>query len=210
MRKIINKINKEKLLNVIIVLIVIGLYVSVGLFIYSNFRERKRQEIADGIIEKVDEQILDNENVDKPVPEVSVKYSGVNYTVLGKIRIKKINIYQPILKENTKKAYDASVVKISGPNLNEKGNVAIGGHNFMRGNFFIKINRLVDGDKVTITDLSGRSIDYYVYKYGVTTVDDASYLAQPENSEDRIITLVTCTKGGEERYYVKAKAKDSK
>lgn len=207
MKKIIGKINKEKLFNVIIVLIVIGLYVSAGLFIYSNFRERKRQEVSDQIIEKVDEQIEKNKTENSALTEASVNYSGINYTVLGKIRIKKINIYQPILKENTKKAYDASVVKMSGPGLNENGNVAIGGHNFMRGNFFIKINRLVDGDKVTITDLSGKSVDYFVYEYGVTTVDEASYLAQPQNKNDKIITLVTCTKGGKERYYVKAKAK---
>lgn len=207
MKRIISKINKEKLFNAIIILIVIALYVSVFLFIYSNFRERKRQEISDGIIEKVDEQIKENEQEENPTTEVVATYGGVNYTVLGKIRIKKINIYQPILKENTKKAYDASVVKMSGPDLNTNGNVAIGGHNFMKGNFFIKINRLVNDDKVTITDLSGKSVDYYVYEYGVTTVDDARYLAQPENSEDKVVTLVTCTKGGKERYYVKAKAK---
>lgn len=207
MKKIISKINKEKLFDAIIILVVIGLYVSVGLYIYSNFRERKRQEISDKIIEKVDEQIEKNKTENNLLTETKVNYSGINYTVLGKIRIKKINIYQPILKENTKKAYDASVVKMSGPNLNENGNVSIGGHNFMRGNFFIKINRLVDGDKITITDLSGKSVDYFVYEYGVTTVDEAGYLAQPENKDDKIITLVTCTKGGKERYYVKAKAK---
>lgn len=207
MKKLIDKINKEKLFNVIIILIVILLYISVALFIYSNFRERKRQEMADGIIDKVDEQIKDNANENNPVEEITLSYDGFNYTVLGKIRIKKINIYQPILKENTKKAYDSSVVKISGPNLNENGNVSIGGHNYMRGNFFIKINRLVNGDKITITDLTGKEIDYIVYEYGVTTIDDASYLAQPINQDEKIVTLVTCTKGGKERYYVKARAK---
>ena len=207
MKKIIDKINKEKLFNVVIVLIVITLYIFVGLYIYSSFRERKRQEIADGIIKKVDEQIQKNITKSNPMEEVTLSYEDFNYTVLGKIRIKKINIYQPILKENTKKAYDASVVKISGPNLNENGNVSIGGHNYMRGNFFIKINRLVKDDKITITDLSGREVDYYVYAYGITTIDDASYLAQPLNKDEKIVTLVTCTKGGKERYYVKAKAK---
>lgn len=207
MKKIIDKINKEKLFNVVIVLIVITLYIFVGLYIYSSFRERKRQEIADGIIEKVDEEIQKNITKSNPIEEVTLSYEDFNYTVLGKIRIKKINIYQPILKENTKKAYDSSVVKISGPNLNENGNVSIGGHNYMRGNFFIKINRLVKEDKITITDLSGREVDYYVYEYGVTTIDDASYLAQPLNKDEKIVTLVTCTKGGKERYYVKAKAK---
>ena len=60
---------------------------------------------------------------------------------------------------------------------------------------------------VTITDLSGSSVNYYVYEYKTTTIDDPSYLKQPENKDEKIITLVTCTKGGKERYYVKARAK---
>ncbi len=207
MKKKLKKINKEKLINTIIVLIVIGLYVAVAMFIYTNFRERKRNEIAGGIIDKIDEQIKQNEENNSLVTEATVKYDGFNYTVLGKIRIKKINMYQPILKENTAGAYNTALVKMAGPNLNENGNVSIGGHNFMRGNYFIKINRLVKNDVVTITDLTGRSVDYYVYEYGVTSKDDASYLVQPDDKNIKMITLVTCTKGGKERYYVKAKAK---
>lgn len=205
MKNILKRINKEKIFNVIIMLIVIALYISVALLIYTNFRERKRNELAGGIIDKVDEIISENE--DQSVTEAQVKYAGYNYTVLGKIRIKKINMYQPILKENTAGAYNTALVKMSGPDLNENGNVAIGGHNFMRGNYFIKINRLTNGDVVTITDLSGRSVNYYVYEFGVTSKDDASYLAQPEDKDAKIITLVTCTKGGKERYVVKARAK---
>lgn len=206
MKKILLKINKEKIFNVLIILVVIALYISVALLIYSNFRERKRQEIADGILNKVDEQISQNQE-ENTNNEASVNYGGYNYTVLGKIYIKKINIYQPILKENTAGAYNTALVKMSGPNLNENGNVAIGGHNFMRGNYFIKINRLVKNDVVVITDLTGRKVNYYVYEYGITSKDDSSYLAQPDDKNTKMITLVTCTKGGKERYYVKAKAK---
>lgn len=207
LKQLISKINKEKTFNVIIVFVVIALYVSVALFIYSNFRERKRLELANGIIDKIDDKIKQNEELNAPQTETVVKYGGYKYTVLGKLQIKKINMYQPILKENTAGAYNTALVKMSGPDLNEKGNVAIGGHNFMRGNYFIKINKLVKNDVVTIIDLTGRKVNYYVYEYGVTSKDDASYLAQPENDNDRIITLVTCTKGGKERYYVKARAK---
>lgn len=207
MKKIINKINKEKLFNVIILIIVIALYIFVGLYIYNTFRERKRNELSNKIIDKVDEQIEKNLKEEVNQNEIKTTYNGISYTVLGKIRIRKINIYQPILKENTKNAYNASVVKMSGPDLNSNGNVAIGGHNFMKGNFFIKINRLVTNDVVEITDLSGKTVKYYVYEYKVTSADDSSYLKQPDNSNDKIVTLVTCTKGGKERYYVKAKAK---
>lgn len=196
---------KEKILNFLIILIVVALYVAVFMFIYTNFRERKRQELAGGIIDKIDKVIKENDG--EVMPETKVSYGGFKYTVLGKLTIKKINIYQPILKENTAGAYNTALVKMAGPNLNENGNVSIGGHNFMRGNYFIKINRLVKSDVVTVTDLSGRKVNYYVYEYGVVDKNSASYLAQPDNKNEKIVTLVTCTKGGKERYYVKARAK---
>ena len=196
---------KEKILNFLIILIVVALYVAVFMFIYSNFRERKRQELAGGIIDKIDKVIKENDG--EVMPEAKVNYGGFKYTILGKLTIKKINIYQPILKENTAGAYNTALVKMAGPNLNENGNVSIGGHNFMRGNYFIKINRLVKNDIVTVTDLSGRKVNYYVYEYGVVDKNLASYLAQPDNKNEKIVTLVTCTKGGKERYYVKARVK---
>ena len=196
---------KEKILNFLIILIVVALYVAVFMFIYSNFRERKRQELAGGIIDKIDKVIKENDG--EVMPEAKVNYGGFKYPILGKLTIKKINIYQPILKENTAGAYNTALVKMAGPNLNENGNVSIGGHNFMRGNYFIKINRLVKNDIVTVTDLSGRKVNYYVYEYGVVDKNSASYLAQPDNKNEKIVTLVTCTKGGKERYYVKARAK---
>ena len=196
---------KEKILNFLIILIVVALYVAVFMFIYTNFRERKRQELAGGIIDKIDKVIKENDG--EVMPEAKVNYGGFKYTILGKLTIKKINIYQPILKENTAGAYNTALVKMAGPNLNENGNVSIGGHNFMRGNYFIKINRLVKNDIVTVTDLSGRKLNYYVYEYGVVDKNSASYLAQPDNKNEKIVTLVTCTKGGKERYYVKARVK---
>lgn len=216
MKKLFKKINKEKLFNFIILLIVIAMYIFVFLGIYSNFRERKRKETKENIIEKIDEVIENikeeqinntDSNIDITPTETETKYNGINYTVLGKITIRKINIYEPILKENTKEAYDTALVKVTGVDLNKNGNLVIGGHNFMKGNYFIKINKLVKDDVITITDLSGNNVNYYVYDYKTTTIDDPSYLTQPENKDEKIITLVTCTKGGKERYYVKAKAK---
>ena len=197
------KINKEKLINFIIILIVILLYIAVFMYIFSSFRERKRKEVSKGIVEKIDDIISHNESI----AEAEISYGAYKYTVLGKLYIKKINLNEPILKENTAGAYNTALVKITGPNLNENGNFVIGGHNFMRGNYFIKINRLVKNDVITLTDLSGRKENYYVYEYGIYNKDDASYLAKPSNNDEKIVTLVTCTKGGKERYVVKARAK---
>lgn len=198
---------KEIIMDILILIIVILLYVFVFMWIYTNFRERKRKEMSKGIIDVIDKEIKENKEDEVSDTEKNISYNKTNYTVLGKIRIKKINLYEPILKENTKLAYDTAVVKMYGPELNCKGNVVLGAHNFMRGKYFIKIKGLVNNDVITITDLTGRSINYYVYEYSVTTIDDATYLKAPVSNDEKIITLVTCTKGGKERYYVKAKAK---
>lgn len=203
MKNIIKHITVEKIINYLIVLVVILLYIFVAMYIYSNFRERKRQEIKNGIIQKIDDVIKD----ETTETEAEIKYEGYNYTVLGKLKINKINLYEPILKENNAGAYNTALVKMAGPNLNDYGNVSIGGHNFMRGNYFIKIRKLVKNDVVTVTDLTGRSINYYVYEYKVADANDPTYLKQPDTLNEKIITLVTCTKGGKQRYYVKAKAR---
>lgn len=51
------KMNKEKIIDVIIVLVIILLYIAVFMYIYTNFRERKRRELAGGIIDKIDNEI---------------------------------------------------------------------------------------------------------------------------------------------------------
>lgn len=196
------------IIDVIVGLLVIGLYIATFMYFKETFTERKRKEITKDLVEKVEEEIKQYDEVYYP-EEVKINYSGKKYTILGRITIKKIGIDEPILKENTYESYNVSAVKVNGPNLNEDGNVTIAAHNYMRGSFFIKINKLVKNDIVTIKDLSGKKIDYYVYKYGVTSIDDASYYAQPDD-DSKTITLVTCTKGGKERYYVKAKAKSVK
>ena len=200
-----NKKIIKTILDIIIILAVIALYVLAIKFIYDQFRERKRKEISDGILEKVNKKI-DKIKDKEEIVETDVKYSGNNYTVLGTISIPKVNFYQPILKENTYGAYNVSVVKIKGPNLNEVGNVVIGGHNYMRSKYFMVINRLIKDDKIMITDLKGRKVIYYVYDYYITSDDDAEYLKNI-NDGGRYITLVTCNKGGVNRYIVKAKAK---
>lgn len=82
----------------------------------------------------------------------------------------------------------------------DSGNFALAGHrNFDTGEFFLKIDRLSEGDEIKVTTLDGT-----VYTYKMTN----SFVVQPqdtyvlEESEDPIITLVTCTYDGSERLIV--------
>lgn len=191
---------KKKIISIVIIFLVVLLYFFVYSYIYDNFRERKRQEIDKGLVEQIDD-IIEN-NSDK-VKEKKVKVNNTKYTVLGKISIKRINFYQSILKENTYKSLNVSVVKIAGPSLNMVGNVVIGGHNYMRKEYFYGIRKLRKGDIVKITDLTGISI-YYKVSYGRrTTENDESYFKASKNNTKEL-TLVTCIPKTKDKYYIKA------
>ena len=193
---------KKKIINIIIIILVILLYFFVYSYIYDNFRERKRQEIDKNIVNQIDDIIKHNED---KVKEKKVKVNNIKYTVLGKIYIKRIGFNQSILKENTYKSLNVSVVKIAGPDLNMVGNVVIGGHNYMTKEYFYGIRRLRKGDIVKITDLTGTSI-YYKVAYGRKTDenDDSYFKVSKTNTKE--LTLVTCVPNtnGYYKYYVKA------
>jgi len=61
------------------------------------------------------------------------------------------------------------------------------------------------GDIVELTDLSGRMIQYKVYKKYIVDPTDVSCTSQHTNGK-REITLITCTNNGEKRHIIKAEA----
>ncbi len=197
---------KKKIISIIVIILIITLYFFIFSFIYDNFRERKRNEVNNKIIDKIDKIIEDNkESKDKKeeVVEKKVYVNTIKYTVLGKIHIKRINFNQSILKENNSKSFNTSVVKIGGPNINTIGNVVIGGHNFMKKEYFYGIRKLKKGDLIKITDLNGISVTYVVSSKGEANANDASYFkVTKENTRE--LTLATCTLDGNIKYYVKA------
>lgn len=193
---------KNKIINIIIIILVVLLYFFVYSYIYDNFRERKRQEIDKNIVSQIDDIIKNNKD---KVKEKKVKVNNIKYTVLGKIYIKRIGFNQSILKENTFKSLNVSVVKIAGPDLNVVGNVVIGGHNYMRKEYFYGIIRLRKGDIVKITDLTGTSI-YYKVAYGKKTDENDESYFKVSKKNTKELTLVTCVPNtnGYYKYYVKA------
>lgn len=117
------------------------------------------------------------------------KYQG--YTMLGTIQIPRINRTLPIVKEVSVDALNRATCLIYG-NLNEEGNSVIIGHNNRNGTFFSNIKLLKAGDKITITDYNGNTVDYKVYNTFQATPDDVSFYNRDTNGL-REITLSTCT-----------------
>ena len=98
-----------------------------------------------------------------------------------------------------------SAVLSYGEFLNEPGGFVISGHNY-RGNsiFMYNIRNLESGDKIYITDSSGRELEYTVYEkvrnYGP---EDTSIYKKFDGYH---VVLVTCENDGKSRIVVKASA----
>lgn len=198
-------------LNIILVIVILLILASIGFIGYDYFYKRYKNAVdAEKEIEKIDEYIADNNNLvvevsNDPIEEsnestTTKKYnSNVNYGltyrgygVLGKIELPKVGLQYPVLETMTDaKSIDVSVAMQYGVGLNNVGNTVIIGHNYRNGTFFGSNKKLVEGDKVYITDLSGNRIEYTIYSKYITPQEDYSY-AQRDTGGKREVTLVTC------------------
>lgn len=124
--------------------------------------------------------------------------------VIGIIEIEKIKINYPILSNESEELLKISPCRFAGPMPNEIGNLCIAGHNYKDKRFFGRLKELDVNDKITIYDLSGNSLDYYVFEKTKINSKDISCTSQ-ETSGEKIISLITCTNLKDERLLIKAK-----
>ena len=219
-------------LTVLLVLAIIAIIVLLGFFgydIYSKISINKGAEDAisrfeDAIKEENNNQSESIENnsdsstesVESPIGSVS--QSSVNYqnngsggttyqgyAVVGKIKIPAINIEYPILEKVTKKSIQIAVAVLYGPGVNKTGNTVIVGHNYRNGTFFSNLSKLKNGDKIYITDASGKQVEYTVYKNYETTAEDTTYMTR-DTAGKMEISLSTCTVDSNYRTIILAKA----
>ena len=148
------------------------------------------------------EQVQNNNN-NSSSGSTSTKYKG--FDVVGTIQIPAINLKYPILKQNTKKSLETSVVLMYTSNgLNEIGNSVIIGHNYRNGTMFSNVKKLGNGDIIYITDTQGRKVKYVIYSIYRTSGTDAKYITRNTNGL-REISLSTCTDDSKARTIVLAK-----
>lgn len=130
------------------------------------------------------------------------KYKG--FYMVGKIEIPKINVQYPVLERVTDDSIKVAVAVLSGPGINKVGNTVIIGHNYRNGTFFSNNKKLVNGDKIYLTDLSGKKVTYTIYKKYNTGSDDYSYSTRDTNGK-REISLSTCTDDSKQRLVIWAR-----
>ena len=134
-------------------------------------------------------------------------YQG--FVRVGTIRIPRTGINYPILERGTERSLDTALAVMWPENpeqrLNNPGNVVIMGHNYRDGRFFSNNFMLREGDRIYVTDNSGRTIAYEVYEIFETTPEDTSYITRNTNGQTEI-TLTTCTDDAVRRTIIQARA----
>ena len=214
-------------LLVIVIIAIIGVLAFGGYKVYQQFNSTKdANEFVNSFIDNttnnvnntnvaIDTNTNVEENTDvlnqvQTTPEGnSGSSSGATQTykgfpVIGTIEIPKINLSYPILKEASISAIERSVAMLYGAGPNNVGNTLIIGHNYRNGQFFANNKNLSIGDKVYITDLTGKRLSYTIYDKFETVTEDTEFITRNTNGA-REISLQTCTDNGSMRLIILAK-----
>ena len=133
------------------------------------------------------------------------KYNG--FDVAGTIEIPATNLKCPILEqyEYSPKALETSVVVLYGVGLNQAGNTTIAGHNYRNGLFFSNNKKLNVGDKIYITDSTGKRMAYTIYNKYEVAENEADYITRDTQGATEI-SLTTCTDDSKARIIILARA----
>lgn len=106
-------------------------------------------------------------------------------SIIGTIKIPKLNISYPIFSEYSDVLLKISVCKFYGPDINAVGNFCIIGHNYNNGDFFSDLYKLNINDVIDIYDINSNIISYYIYDIYEVDADDLNYLDQNTNRRKR-------------------------
>lgn len=136
--------------------------------------------------------------------EYTVEPQESNSSVIGIIKINKIDLIYSIFSTTNDELLNISVCRYAGPMPNEIGNLCIAGHNYINNKLFGRLNELQIGDEITIYDLSGNFINYSIYEKYETYPEDTSCTFQETNNA-RIVTLITCSDINSKRLIIHAK-----
>ena len=127
--------------------------------------------------------------------------------VIGVIKIDKIKIDYPILSSTSDELLTVAPCRFAGPMPNDVGNLCIAGHNYIDNTFFAKITNLEKDDEISIFDLNGQMVNYYVTEKFEIENNDFSCTTQETNGE-KWLTLMTCNSIKGTRIIVRAIAKE--
>ena len=144
----------------------------------------------ENIVEEPGRNTENNNNNNSNSSSNGLTYKGLK--VAGVIEIPKTNVKYNILDDPSSKAMDVGITLLYGPGVNEVGNTVLAGHNYRNGTFFSNNKKLTKGDKIYLTDLKGKKVQYTITHTYKTDANDFSYSTRKTNGK-RAISLTTCT-----------------
>lgn len=197
-----NGINKRK---VVLILILLILFVFCIINIQKNSEQTNETNTnsIDSLVENLAQNEIVNEVKTDEIVDVEMPNKIEDYDVLGQIVIDEIDAKNYILDKTTERSLNLDVTKFYGPDLNERGNFCITGHN-ARG-LFNNLKKLELGDTFYIIDKeNSRKVTYKIYEKKTISPTNLDCLNQDTNNK-REVTLITCNTRGIDKAYVKSK-----
>ena len=186
----------SKYSKVLTIILIIAIVIIVGLLVFIGIDWYKAYTVGKDTQNSLDQFNNNNSNSE------GLTYKG--FKVAGVIEIPKTKVKYNVLDDPSAKAMEVGITIIYGPGLNQTGNTVLAGHNYRNGTFFSNNNKLSSGDKIYITDLSGKKVTYTIYKKYKTDPNDFSYATRNTNGK-REISLTTCTDDSSARIIIWAK-----
>lgn len=191
----------KKVYNLIIAVLIVALIVVVAKIVIRYGGNYLNEKEVSASLETIEEELNKEETQQsESLPELEFK----GYKIEGIIEIPKINIKYPIIDHTNEETMKVSITKFWGPQANEIGNYTVAGHNNKDGTMFGKTKYLQIGDKIKLTNLKNKIIEYEIFKIYSIDPDDVSCVESVE-SGTREITLITCTNGHKNRLVTKAR-----
>lgn len=212
-------------LTILLVIIIIAIVGLIGYFTYSVYTRFTSEQDANEFVNNFSQDIRpsdtnqsddgETDNSDSSLSDVeSIQGQGSSsgkkplyknkFEVVGTIEIPKTKLAYPILADASKSSLENAVGMLCGPGPNKQGNTVILGHNYRNGQFFANNKKLSIGDKIYITDLSGKKLSYTVYNKFEVESNDTDFIVRNTNGA-REISLQTCTDDGNLRLIIVAK-----
>lgn len=202
---------------IIVIIAIIGLLIFFGIDVYKKYYiETAAGDAVEEFKDKVNNiatlPVEENTILNDVAPNVDLntlyqdnnsdtnnngnKVDYMGYSMIGTIEIPKTDVEYPIIADEDASinSLNVAIVKLypSSDMLNEVGNTVLVGHNYKNGTFFSNNKKLEKGDKIYITDLTGRTVTYEIYNIYETTTSDSEYMNRDTNGR-REISLSTCT-----------------
>lgn len=184
------KITRGKV-SILLGLICFG--IAIGIILYNQDEDAAAGASAAMLLEGVDAQIT-NVAIDEPTGDMkAVDVDGQSF--IGIITIPAIDIRLPIQQEWSSENAKTSPCRYKGSVYTN--DLIVAGHNYQR--HFGKLNQLMSGDTIIITDVDGRQY-YYEVTYTETI---GTYDVDAMDAGDWDFTVFTCTIGGASRVTVR-------